>query len=60
MKNDMKVFPFMMYKSVIGAKHFCFMFNKVDRFMMNLFGPEKYEAICDRIKYIKGLTSSIT
>ena len=56
----MKVFPFMMYKSVIGAKHFCFMFNKVDRFMMNLFGPEKYEAICDRIKYIKGLTSSIT
>ena len=56
------------YKTLIGAKPLYIMCNKVDGFMRDYnetkylvsFGPEKYDAIYDRICYLIRLKSGIT
>ena len=53
MKNLMKIFWFMTYKTLIGVKPLHIRFNKVNRFIrvydgtryLVSFGPEKYDAI---------------
>ena len=49
-------------KTFIGTKPLRIMFDKVDdgTKCLVLFVPEKYDAIFDRMKYVIGLTSSIT
>ena len=55
-------------KNVIGAKPLRIMFNKVDEFIrvydgtryLVLFGPEKYDAIYNRIKYVISQKNGIT
>ena len=57
-----------LYKNFIDAKPLRIMFDKVDRFIRDyggtrylvIFGPENYDAIFDRIRYLIGLKSSIT
>ena len=57
-----------LYKTLIGAKPLRIMFNKVDGFIRDydgtkylvLFGPEKYNTIYDRIRYLIGLKNRIT
>ena len=52
---------------MIGTKLLRIMFGKVDGLMSDfdgtgylvLFGPEKYDALYDRIQYFKSLKSSI-
>ena len=56
-----------LYKTLIGAKPLRIMFDKVDAFVRDyngtkylvLFGPEKYYAIFNRIRYLVGLKNSI-
>ena len=56
-----------LYKTLIGAKPLRVMFDKVDGIVRDyngtkylaLFGPEKYYAIFNRIRYLVGLKSSI-
>ena len=55
-------------KNLIGAKPLRIMFNKVDEFIrvydgtryLVLFGPEKYDAIYNRIKYVISQKNGIT
>ena len=55
------------YKTLIGAKPLRIRFDKVDGFIKDyngtrylvLFGPEKYDAIYNRIRYLIGQKSSI-
>ena len=56
------------YKTLIGGKPFYIRFNKVDGFIrvydgtryLVLFGPEKYDAIYNRIRYLKSQKIGIT
>ena len=56
------------YKTLIGSKPLRTTFDKIDRFIriydgtryLTLFGSEKYDAICDRIRYLISLKSGIT
>ena len=56
-----------LYKILNGAKPLCFRCNKVGGFIrvydgtryLVLFGPEKYDTICNRIKYLISQKSSI-
>ena len=56
-----------LYKTLIGAKCLRIMLDKVDGFVRDyngtkylvIFGPEKYYAIFNRIRYLIGLKSSI-
>ena len=53
---------------MIGVKPLRIRFDKVDRFIrvcngtryLVLFGSEKYDAICNRIRFLTGVKSSIT
>ena len=55
-------------KNLIGAKPLRIMFNKVDEFIrvydgtryLVLFGPEKYDVIYNRIKYVISQKNGIT
>ena len=57
-----------LYKTLISAKPLCIRFGKVDGFIrvydgnryLVLFGPEKYDAIYKRIRYLISLKSDIT
>ena len=56
------------YKTLIGSKPLRIRFDKIDGFIriydgtryLTLFGSEKYDAICDRIRYLISLKSGIT
>ena len=56
-----------LYKTLIGAKPLRIMFDKVDGIVRDyngtkylvLFGPQKYYAIFNRIRYLVGLKNSI-
>ena len=56
------------YKTLIGSKPLCIRFNKMDEFVriydgtryLALFGPEKYDAIYNKIRYLVSLKSGIT
>ena len=56
------------YKTLIGSKPLRTTFDKIDGFIriydgtryLTLFGSEKYDAICDRIRYLISLKSGIT
>ena len=56
------------YKTLIDSKSSCIRFDKIDGFIrvyggaryLVLFGPEKYDAIYNRIKYLIGIKSGIT
>ena len=56
------------YKTLISAKPLCTSFDKVDGFIrvydgtryLVLFSPEKYDAICNRIRYLISQRSGIT
>ena len=60
-------FCFISYKTLIGPKPLGIRFNKIDGFIriydgskyLVLLGPEKYNAIYDRIRYLISLKSSI-
>ena len=64
MKNLMKIFLLMTFH----PKPLCIKFDKTDGFIrphnrnryLVLFGPEKYNAIFNRIRYLISLKSSIT
>ena len=53
---------------LIGPKPLCIRFDKIDGFIriydgtryLILFGSEKYDAICNRIRHLISLNSSIT
>ena len=53
------------YKTFIGSKHLHIRFNKIDGFIrvfdgnryLVLFGGEKYDFICNRIRYLIGVKS---
>ena len=55
------------YKTLIGAKPLCIRFDEVDRFnsiydgttYLVLFGPEKYDTICSRIRHLIGQKNDI-
>ena len=57
----------MSYKTSIGTRPLCIRFDKVDGFIrvfdrtryLVLFGPEKYDAIYNRITYLKSQKSGI-
>ena len=57
-----------LYKTLIDAKLLRIMFDKIDRFvrdyggikLLMLFGLEKYNVICERIRYLTELKSGIT
>ena len=57
-----------LYKYLIGEKHLCLMFDKVDRFISDcnvtkhlaLFSSEKYNAILNRIGYLTRIKSDIS
>ena len=59
MKNHTKMFKYITYKTLIGAKPLRIRFNNVDAFIrfydgtrsLVLFDPEKYYAIYNRIRY---------
>ena len=59
MKNHTKMFQYITYKTLIGAKPLRIRFNNVDAFIrfydgtrsLVLFDPEKYYAIYNRIRY---------
>ena len=56
------------YKTLIGSKPFGIRFDKIDGFIriydgnlyLVLFGPEIYDAIYNRIRYLLSLKNSIT
>ena len=56
------------YKTLIGPKRLHIIFDKIDGFIriydrtryLVLFGPEKFDAIFNRIRYLKSSKSSIT
>ena len=56
------------YKTFMGAKPLRIMFDKIDGFITTyngirylvLFGPERYDTIYDRIRYLISEESSIT
>ena len=53
------------YKILIGSKPLRIRFNKIDGFIKEhcystLFGPKRYDAIYNRIRYLISLRSSIT
>ena len=56
------------YKTLIGAKPFCIRFDKVDGFIkvydeaiyLVFFGPKKYDALFNRIRYLISQKSGIT
>ena len=48
----------MSYKTLIGAKSLRIRFDKIDGF--TLFGPEKHDAIYNRIRYLISQKSGIT
>ena len=56
-----------LYKTLIGAKPLCIMFDKVDGFINDydrtkylvLLALEKYNVVCDRIRYRTELESGI-
>ena len=56
------------YKTLIGAKPLHVRFDKIDWFLrvydesryLVLLGPEKYDAILNRIRYLIGVKSGIT
>ena len=56
------------YKTLTDPKSLLIRFNKIDGFIriydgtryLTLFGSEKYDAICDRIRYLISLKSGIT
>ena len=56
------------YKNLIGPKHLRIIFHKIDVFIsicdgtryLVLLAPEKYHAICNRVRYLISLKSSIT
>ena len=56
------------YKTLIGSKPLRTTLDKIDGFIriydgtryLTLFGSEKYDAICDRIRYLISLKSGIT
>ena len=58
----------MLYKTLNGSKSLPIRFDKVDGFIrindgtryLSLFGPEKYDAIYNRIRYLISLKISIT
>ena len=61
MKNDTHIFIYgFSYKLLIGAQKLLVKFNKIDEFIRTydgdrylvLFGLEKYDVICNRIRYI--------
>ena len=55
------------YKTLIGTKPLHIRFDKVDGFIkvydgikyLVLFGPKKYDAICNRIRYLRSQKSGI-
>ena len=57
----------MSYKTSIGTRPLCIRFDKVDGFIrvfdrtryLVLFGPEKYDAIYNRITYLKSQKTGI-
>ena len=56
------------YKTLTGEKPFRVMFDKINGFIrvydgtryLVLFGPEKYDVIFNRLRYLTGVTSGIT
>ena len=56
------------YKTFMGAKPLCITFNKINGFIkiddgtrcLALFGPKRYDAIYDRIRYLISEKSGIT
>ena len=56
------------YKTLFGAKPLCNRFNNVDGYItvdngngyLTLIGPEKYDTIYNKIRYLISLKSSIT
>ena len=56
------------YKILIGAKPLRTRFNKIDRFIrvynettyLILFGPKKYDAIYNRIKYLMSQKNGVS
>ena len=56
------------YKTLIGAKPIRIRFDKVDEFIrvydgarcLVLFGPEQFDAICNRIRYLISQKSGTT
>ena len=70
MKNHMKVFFLYdtSYKTFTGAKPLRIRFDKLDEFIrvydetryLVLFGPEKYDAVYDRIKYFISKKIAVT
>ena len=56
------------YKALIGSKHLRIRFDKIDEFIrvydgtryLAWFGPEKYDVIFNRIRYLIGVKSGIT
>ena len=56
------------YKTLLDAKPLWIIFDKIDGFIrvydgtrfVVLFGSEKYDFICNRIRYLKGVKSVIT
>ena len=67
-KSYENMLTYVLYKTLIGANPLHIMFDKVDGFIRNydrtkcllLYGPEKYDAIFLRIRYLIRLKSHIT
>ena len=70
MKNHTKIFLIydVSYKTLIGTKPLQIRIDKIDGFIwiydraiyLTLFGSEKYDAIYNRIRYLRSLKSDIT
>ena len=68
MKNQTKIVYNISYKTLIGAKPICIRFDKIDGFIrvyhgtryLALFGGEKYDLICNKIRCLIGVKSGIT
>ena len=66
--NENILFYSNLYKTLIDSKPFCFIFDKIGRFIrvydgsryLVLFGKGKYDSFYDRIRYLISAKSGIT